>query len=180
MLEDIVLRNLGRKAAACTLTIRVEADFADLFEVKEGRIRSRGLHSLEHNHGELRLARRWQEQQRAVRITADDATVTPNLLTFRVVVPPRGRWQTTVHSNRSRPAGTASRSALARPRAPRRSPNGLPASIRRVAHSRRSVAAWTPPCPGSTRWQRVWSHRCPSTRVLTSASGPCTNPKPKR
>ncbi|MDQ1751862.1 MAG: hypothetical protein QOE71_2918 [Pseudonocardiales bacterium] len=96
MREDIVLRNLGREAAACTLTIRVEADFADLFEVKEGRIRSRGLHSVEHNDGELRLARRWQEQQRAVRITAEDGAVTPNLLTFRVVVPAHGRWQTTV------------------------------------------------------------------------------------
>jgi glycogen debranching enzyme len=41
MREDIVLRNLGREAAACTLTLRVEADFADLFEVKEGRIRHR-------------------------------------------------------------------------------------------------------------------------------------------
>jgi hypothetical protein len=48
MREDIALRNLGREAAACTLTIRVEADFADLFEVKQGRIRSRGLHSVEH------------------------------------------------------------------------------------------------------------------------------------
>jgi glycogen debranching enzyme len=96
MREDIVLRNLGREAAACTLTIRAAADFADLFEVKEGRIRHRGLHSVEHSDGELRLARRWQDKDRAVRITAEDASITLNLLTFRVVVPARGRWQTTV------------------------------------------------------------------------------------
>jgi hypothetical protein len=41
----------------------------------------------------------WRDAGRskgAVRITAEDATVIPNLLTFRVVVPPRGSWQTTV------------------------------------------------------------------------------------
>ena len=42
MREDLVLRNLGNEAAACALTLRVEADFADLFEVKEGRVRTRG------------------------------------------------------------------------------------------------------------------------------------------
>jgi glycogen debranching enzyme len=96
MREDIVLRNLGREAAACTLTVRVEADFADLFEVKQGRIRRRGHHTIEHDDTELRLARRWREQSREVRVTAEDATVTAHLLTFRVVVPARGTWQTTV------------------------------------------------------------------------------------
>lgn len=96
MREDIVLRNLGREAAACSLTLRVEADFADLFEVKEGRIRQRGEHQVEHRDGELRLARRWHDQLRAVRVTADEATVTAHLLTFRVVVPAHGTWQTTV------------------------------------------------------------------------------------
>ena len=28
--NNLALRNLGREAAACTLTIRVEADFADV------------------------------------------------------------------------------------------------------------------------------------------------------
>jgi len=96
MREDIVLRNLGREAAACTLTLRVEADFADLFEVKEGRIRHRGQHSVEHSDGELRLARRWQDQLRAVRVSTEEATATAHLLTFRVVVPPCQTWQTTV------------------------------------------------------------------------------------
>jgi glycogen debranching enzyme len=96
MREDIVLRNLGREAAACTLTLRVEADFADLFEVKEGRVRHRGQHSVEHTDGELRLARRWQDQLRAVRVTAEGAIAAAHLLTFRVVVPARETWQTTV------------------------------------------------------------------------------------
>jgi glycogen debranching enzyme len=96
MREDIVLRNLGREAAACTLTIRVEADFADLFEVKQGLIRRRGHHSIEHGEGQLRLARRWLGQDREVHITAQDALTSADAITFRVIVPARGSWRTTI------------------------------------------------------------------------------------
>jgi hypothetical protein len=34
--EDLVLRNPGAEPTTCTLTVAVEGDFADLFEVKEG------------------------------------------------------------------------------------------------------------------------------------------------
>src|SRR4051794_24491194 len=40
--EDLVLRNPGAEPTTCTVTVAVEADFADLFEVKEGRIQPRG------------------------------------------------------------------------------------------------------------------------------------------
>jgi hypothetical protein len=40
--EDVVLRNSGGEPAACTVTVAVEADFADLVEVKEGRVQARG------------------------------------------------------------------------------------------------------------------------------------------
>jgi glycogen debranching enzyme len=96
MREDIVLRNLGREAAACTLTIRVGADFADLFEVKEGIVRRRGHHSIEHGAGELRLARRWRGQSREIHITAAGAVTSADTITFRVIVPPRDSWQTMV------------------------------------------------------------------------------------
>jgi glycogen debranching enzyme len=45
MREDIVLQNYGRESAGCTLSLLAEADFADLFEVKQGRVRHRGHHS---------------------------------------------------------------------------------------------------------------------------------------
>ena len=40
--EDVVIRNSAGEPAACTVTVAVEADFADLFEVKEGRVQARG------------------------------------------------------------------------------------------------------------------------------------------
>src|SRR6476661_4506571 len=43
--EDILIRNFARVPADCTVTLAVAADFADLFDVKEGRRRpGRPLH----------------------------------------------------------------------------------------------------------------------------------------
>jgi len=96
MREDVVLRNLGNEAAACVLTLRVEADFADLFEVKEGRVRLQGQHGVEHGDGALVLSRQWRGQSRGVRLAAEGAISAPGSLTFRAVVPPRGTWQKSI------------------------------------------------------------------------------------
>jgi hypothetical protein len=39
--EQITVRNYSLQAIECVITVKVEADFADLFEVKEARIRRR-------------------------------------------------------------------------------------------------------------------------------------------
>ncbi|MFJ8358211.1 glycogen debranching N-terminal domain-containing protein [Streptomyces sp. NPDC093984] len=96
MREDLVLRNLGNEAAACVLTLRVEADFADLFEVKEGRVRPRGQYGVDYGDGVLALTRQWRGESRGVRIVAEGAISSPGQLTFRAVVPPRGTWRSSV------------------------------------------------------------------------------------
>ncbi|MFF3904651.1 glycogen debranching N-terminal domain-containing protein [Streptomyces sp. NPDC001848] len=96
MREDLVLRNLGNEAAACVLTLRVEADFADLFEVKEGRVRPRGQYGVDYGDGVLALTRQWRGQSRGVRIVAEGAISSPGQLTFRAVVPPRGTWRSSM------------------------------------------------------------------------------------
>jgi glycogen debranching enzyme len=40
MREDIVLENFGNEAQHCDITVSVAADFATIFDVKEGRVRS--------------------------------------------------------------------------------------------------------------------------------------------
>jgi glycogen debranching enzyme len=40
--EQITIRNYSTKPAECRIVLTVEADFADLFEVKEARIQRRG------------------------------------------------------------------------------------------------------------------------------------------
>jgi len=97
--EDITLRNFDDRQVECVLTLRVGADFADLFEVKEDRVRHLGDHTVETEPDGLRLVRRAHGQARGVRITADGAEYGLDRLTFRAVVPARGQWSTcvTVH-----------------------------------------------------------------------------------
>jgi glycogen debranching enzyme len=97
MREDVVLTNLGREPAACTVTIRAGADFTDLFDVKSGRVRQRGELEVEHGDGSLRLTRTWRGRSRGVRIEADgDPTSSSRQLVFRPVVAARGTWRTTL------------------------------------------------------------------------------------
>jgi glycogen debranching enzyme len=97
MREDVVLTNLGREPAARTVTIRAGADFADLFDVKSGRVRRRGELEIEHGDGSLRLTRSWRGRSRGVRIEADGTpTSSSRQLVFRPVVPARGTWRTTL------------------------------------------------------------------------------------
>ncbi|QFZ19189.1 amylo-alpha-1,6-glucosidase [Saccharothrix syringae] len=96
MREDVVLRNYGRETVAHELTIHVEADFADLFEVKESRVRPRGEHVSEVAEDGLRLTRRLPGSSRGTRVWAADAECSPATLTFRAVIPPKGEWSTCV------------------------------------------------------------------------------------
>ena len=41
MREDVVLRNLSAEPIGVTMALTVDTDFADLFAVKEGRVRRR-------------------------------------------------------------------------------------------------------------------------------------------
>jgi glycogen debranching enzyme len=93
--ETITIRNLGVEATTCVLTLFAEADFADLFAVKEGREPGGGAETVVTGH-EMQLASRGDAGRR-LRITASaDPLVTPGCLSWRIVVPARGQWSTEV------------------------------------------------------------------------------------
>ncbi len=97
MREDIVVRNVGREAAECTVTLEVAADFADLFEVKNGRVKRHWRHTTRMQDEELVIDARWHNHRHGVVIHAGPGCViTPGQLTYHTVVPPGGRWSTTV------------------------------------------------------------------------------------
>jgi glycogen debranching enzyme len=97
MLEDIVLRNLAGEAAGLLVTLAIEADFADLFEVKEGRIRPHpGVH-IDMGTETLTYTYSATEQTVAMTVTATgEPHVGPGQLSFRAVVPSRGEWSTSI------------------------------------------------------------------------------------
>jgi glycogen debranching enzyme len=97
MREDLVLRNLANRPVTCTLSITADADFADLFEVKEGRVRPRGEHELSAGADGLTFHRKWHDDVRGTRVHAHGWTATRDgTLTIDVVIPPRGEWSSCV------------------------------------------------------------------------------------
>ncbi len=96
MREDLVLRNLNNEPAGVGLTLSFDADFADVFEVKEGRIRGRYDVAAHSTTDGSRLTLLLSDSERSVLVAADGAIPSERQLSWRLVVPPRGEWRTTV------------------------------------------------------------------------------------
>src|ERR1041385_2240611 len=56
MREDIVIHNFGEEPAFCSIEITIDCDFADLFEVKEGRVARAGEFTVESHKARLSFA----------------------------------------------------------------------------------------------------------------------------
>ena len=95
ILEQITVRNYSSAAAECVVSIRVEADFADLFEVKEARIQRRWDESREADGDALTIRAVWQDVRKSVVVSASGANASPEALTYLTVVPPHGQWSAT-------------------------------------------------------------------------------------
>jgi glycogen debranching enzyme len=94
MREDVVLRNLGGEATACTLSVAFEADFAHLFAVKANRVTPQGEATTRVEDGRLFIDHVYRERRRGIRLRLfDGASVTGNEIALDVVVPARGEWR---------------------------------------------------------------------------------------
>ena len=94
--EVLELHNLGGETIARSVTLLVDADFADIFEVKENRVphRSDATTTLPDADG-LRVHYRWMGRHLGVAVTADPrpASSSGGVLSFDVVLPPREAWR---------------------------------------------------------------------------------------
>ncbi|MDT4904369.1 MAG: hypothetical protein QOH52_2385 [Pseudonocardiales bacterium] len=95
MREEITVRNFSREPVECTLAVAFAADFADLFEVKDGRIPHRSVHVAD-LPGRCTMETHWRGHQRAVVIEAPGGDVTDGRALFRGVVPAHGSWIVTL------------------------------------------------------------------------------------
>lgn len=95
--EDLTLRNTGNAAIRAKVTIEVECDFADLFEVRAHDIRGRGERTKTQEVDSLTYECRWRGRSRGCRVRADtETTVRPGMLVFHAQVPARGEWAASV------------------------------------------------------------------------------------
>ena len=110
--EDLILRNHAQEPAEVSFTIAADADFADLFEVKDA-LKKKGELYREVRNGVLVLGYRRDDFVRETHVSTDaggNATVRDAGITVTVTVPPKGHWQTCIDviPHAGKPARTTS------------------------------------------------------------------------
>lgn len=94
LMEQITLRNYSRHAVECSVSLRVEADFADLFEVKEARARRHWDYITQIDGRFLAIRGTWEDVLKGVTVMAPRAHfLQDGVLTYRTVIEAHGHWQ---------------------------------------------------------------------------------------
>ena len=92
MREDLVVHNFGNEPAHCLLELDLHCDFADLFEVKEGRVQKAGDLAVEHTDDRIVYSYERNGFRRATWIDFSVRPKRPGVPRYDVVVPPSGQW----------------------------------------------------------------------------------------
>ncbi|WP_395405554.1 glycogen debranching N-terminal domain-containing protein (plasmid) [Arthrobacter sp. UC242_113] len=90
--EQITVRNYSPNTVDCVIAVKVEADFADLFEVKEARIQRRWDETRHVDSDSLTIWARWRNVRKGVTVQALGAEIRPDALVYRFAVQPHGHW----------------------------------------------------------------------------------------
>lgn len=90
--EDVTLRSFSPEPTRWRVEVLLEADFADIFEVKEGRIGAAADPMMRQSEGRLVLETVKNGDLQGLLVSAPNAVVARNLLAFDVLLPPRGTW----------------------------------------------------------------------------------------
>ena len=94
MREDLVIRNFGDEPSYCSVQLVIEADFAHLFDVKEGLPAGPGDRSVGQEAGDLVYRYRNGGTRRGVRVSfTQPAQISREQASFEIIVPPRSEWR---------------------------------------------------------------------------------------
>lgn len=91
MRERLEVRNYGERSASCTVEFHVDADFADVFEVKESRVARRGHHAVSCDDDRISFERELDGQVRTATLSlSPPATIEPGRLFWHLELPAKG------------------------------------------------------------------------------------------
>ena len=90
--EQVTVRNYSTEPAECVISMQIEADFADLFEVKEARIPQRWDQVRQAQDGSLTIKASWQDVRKEIIAQAPGGDVAPDAITYRVSIAAHGEW----------------------------------------------------------------------------------------
>jgi glycogen debranching enzyme len=93
MREDLVVRNFGEEPAYCALEITYGADFADLFEVKEGRAALSGGDQGHHEGGSIIFEHKNGSHIRRLRVSfSEPASLDGSTARWEVIIASKDSW----------------------------------------------------------------------------------------
>ena len=92
--EQLTVHNYSQEPAECLIVLELGADYADLFEVKEARIRRRWEETREADDGMLTIRGSWRDVRKGTAIHVPGAGISGDTVQYRVSVPPHGQWST--------------------------------------------------------------------------------------
>jgi glycogen debranching enzyme len=92
MRDDIEVHNYGAEPAFCGIELDIECDFADLFEVKEGRVQKVGELAVDEHDGQITYTYVRGSFHRATRVEFSQPPQLGGKVTFEVIVPPGESW----------------------------------------------------------------------------------------
>lgn len=92
ILEKVTVHNYSAKPTECRITLSVEADFADLFEVKEARVTREWKETRRIDGDSLEIRGQWEGVRKSVVIRAEGGGAGAKALGYRITVPPFGEW----------------------------------------------------------------------------------------
>jgi glycogen debranching enzyme len=92
ILEKITIYNYAPQPATCNLALSIEADFADLFEVKDGRFQRQWEQERRSEDGAVHIEAVWQGMRKSVSVRAPGSAATAEGLRFTTIVPAHGDW----------------------------------------------------------------------------------------
>lgn len=97
MREDIRVSNFGEEPAFCSIEIELGADFADLFEVKEGRVEKKGRLSVDTDRDRITFSYARGPFRRATRVEFSEVPrLSDEHAVYEVIIPPRRSWHTCI------------------------------------------------------------------------------------
>ncbi|MEV1131766.1 glycogen debranching N-terminal domain-containing protein [Agromyces sp. NPDC049794] len=94
--ETLTLKSYSREPTFYRVELIAESDFADIFEVKEGRATGEPRPAGEESPGRLRIDSARSDRSFGLAISAPGAAVSGDRLSFDVILGPRGTWSAEV------------------------------------------------------------------------------------
>jgi glycogen debranching enzyme len=93
MREDLVVRNFGERATGCKIELAVGCDFADLFEVKAGRVEKISALARQHERNCLVFTYERAGFRRSTRVQlSEEAEIRGDVAVFDIAIASRGEW----------------------------------------------------------------------------------------